>query len=169
MKIKNKNKYIDEKKKKERKKAKFNEENKSNIPEIKIIPINLNKGGVVNLTLNQIKKKYGEREYVKEEEKNTFIQNYFREHMNNKKEDNKEEESEYYNYLKIEEFIQIIYNLILKEKQHLLNKLKIQRQYLQLKSIKRNLNYHKPIVKQKRKEDSVASLNQISNFFLPTN
>ena len=59
--------------------------------------------------------------------------------------------------------------MILKEKQYLLNKLKIQRQYLQLKSIKRNLNYHKPIVKQKRKEDSVASLNQISNFFLPTN
>ena len=169
LKIEYKSKSIDVATEKERKKAKFNEENKSNVPEIKIIPINLNKGGVVNLTLNQIKKKYGEREYVKEEEKNTFIQNYFREHKNNKKEDNKEEESEYYNYLKIEEFIQIIYNLILKEKRYLLNKLKIQRQYLQLKSIKRNLNYHKPIVKQKRKEDSVASLNQISNFFLPTN
>ena len=169
LKIEYKSKSIDVATEKERKKAKFNEENKSNVPEIKIIPINLNKGGVVNLTLNQIKKKYGEIEYVKEEEKNTFIQNYFREHKNNKKEDNKEEESEYYNYLKIEEFIQIIYNLILKEKRYLLNKLKIQRQYLQLKSIKRNLNYHKPIVKQKRKEDSVASLNQISNYFLPTN
>jgi hypothetical protein len=116
-----------------------------------------------------MKKKYGEREYIKEEEKIIFIQKYFRKHLNINKEDNKKEENEYHNISKIEEFTQKINNLFLKEKQYLLNKLKIQRQYLQLKSIKRNLNYHKPIVKQKRKEDSAASLNQISNYFLPTN
>ena len=90
-----------------------------------------------------MKKKYGEREYIKEEEKIIFIQKYFRKHLKINKEDNKKEENEYYNISKIEEFTQKINNLFLKEKQYLLNKLKIQRQYLQLKSIKRNLNYHK--------------------------
>ncbi len=164
-----KSKSIDVEYEKERKTAKFNERNNFDVPEIKTIPINLNKGGVVNLNLNQMKKKYGEREYIKEEEKIIFIQKYFRKHLNINKEDNKKEENEYHNISKIEEFTQKINNLFLKEKQYLLNKLKIQRQYLQLKSIKRNLNYHKPIVKQKRKEDSAASLNQISNYFLPTN
>ena len=164
-----KSKSIDVEYEKERKTAKFNEGNNFDVPEIKTIPINLNKGGVVNLNLNQMKKKYGEREYIKEEEKIIFIQKYFRKHLNINKEDNKKEENEYFNNSKIEEFTQKINNLFLKEKQYLLNKLKIHRQYLQLKSIKRNLNYHKPIVKQKRKEDSAASLNQISNYFLPTN
>jgi hypothetical protein len=51
-----------------------------------------------------MKKKYGEREYIKEEEKIIFIQKYFRKHLKINKEDNKKEENEYYNISKIEEF-----------------------------------------------------------------
>ena len=35
--------------------------------------------------------------------------------------------------------------------------------------MKNNLNYHKPIIKQKRKNDSSTSLNYISIFFPPLN
>ena len=69
LKIEYKSKSIDVATEKERKKAKFNEENKSNIPEIKIIPINLNKGGVVNLTLNQIKKNMVKENILKKKKK----------------------------------------------------------------------------------------------------
>ena len=127
----------------------------------------LSKGGVVNLNLNQVKKKIGERDYIKDENKIIFLQHFFRQYINIKKGNIKY--IKYHSYSNIEKFTQKLYKLIFKEKKNFLNKLLLQKRYFQMKLIKNNLNYHKPIVKQKRKEDSITSLNHISNYFPPSN
>ena len=143
-------------------KRKENHKEENEVPEIKTISINLSKGGVVNLTLNQLKKKYGERNFNKEEDKIIFLQNFIRDFIRNRK----IYDSDY--YIKIENFSNKIYNLFLKEKRYFLNKLILLNRFSQMKLIKRHLNYYKPIVKQKREDDTATSLNHISNFFLPT-
>ena len=144
----------------DKRKESHKEENE--VPEIKTISINLSKGGVVNLNLNQIKRKYAEKNFNKEEDKIIFLQNFIRDFIQNKK----IYDSDY--YIKVESFTNKIYNLFLKEKRYFVNKLILLNRFSQMKLIKRHLNYHKPIVKQKRENDSAISLNHISNFFLPT-
>ena len=143
-------------------KKKENHKEENEVPEIKTISINLSKGGVVNLNLNQLKRKYIERNFNKEEDKIIFLQNFIRDFIRNRK----IYDSDY--YIKIENFTNKIYNLFLKEKRYFVNKLILLNRFSQMKSIKRHLNYYKPIVKQKRQDESATSLNHISNFFLPT-
>ena len=138
--------------------------------EMNKMSISLLKGGVVNLNFNLFKRKY--EEYKQEEQKIIFIQKFFRNYINKKNEKEYElndKSHNYYNVTHIKKFIRIFCGLFKKEKKKLFKYLKKKREFLQLKLIKRQLNYHKPLIKQKRRDDSIASLNHISNFFLPSN
>ena len=63
-----------------------------------------------------------------------------------------------------------IYKLKFKEeKEKFINNLKKIYEIPLIYNIRKNLNYHKPIIKQKRKTNSSTSLNNISIYFLPSN
>ena len=73
---------------------------------------------------------------------------------------------------KLKKFCDImkIYKLKLKEeKEKFINNLKKIYEIPLIYNIRKNLNYHKPIIKQKRKTNSSTSLNNISIYFLPSN
>ena len=161
---KNKSNYLSS----ERKKKKLIDSDDFKNNKLNKINIDLSKGGVVNLNINQFKKRYEDLE----EEKIILIQNCFRNYIKNRNENENELKvkfDNYYNFTNIQNFLQFFCNLFKKEKKKLFNYLKKKKEYLQLKLIKRHLNYHKPLIKQKRKDDSIVSLNQISNYFLPSN
>ena len=105
------------------------------------------------------------KEEIVQPKKRTSIQNLFRRYYRNIRVDQITTE-------KLNKFCKIVKVFkirIFVDKIKFIQKLK----YLPKKSIfdklKNNLNYHKPIIKQKRKNDSSTSLNYISIFFPPLN
>ena len=68
---------------------------------------------------------------------------------------------------KIDKLTKAILNIYKKEKKKFLGKLRKKNYENEIKELKRNLNYYKPIIKQRR-NNSITSLDYISSYFLPT-
>ena len=145
-----------------RKTGKFNTE-----PELFNVVNSLNtslyKGGVVNLTLNQNKKKNFDSENKIYEEKIIKIQKWYKKLFKNK------EKKLYYEKVnKIGNLIKCLNQKLKRKKKKFIKNFKNKTRDNILKKIKKNLNYHKPSL-QKKLNKSSLSINLESNYFLPNN
>ena len=103
-----------------------------------------------------------QKEHSKEKKEN--IQTLFKRYYKKIKNDG----ITFQKYFKFIEIIKFCKSRIKPFKKLFLEKLKEKLNKPQINLIKKSLNYHKPIIKQKRKKESSTSLEQISCFFLPS-
>ena len=143
-----------------RKTSNFNTE-----PEFNNFDINLNnslyKGGVVNLNLNQNKKKGLDSEDKVFEDKIIKIQIWFKKLFRKKE---KKENNEKVN--KIGNLIEFLNQKLKNKKKKFIKQFKNKTRDNIFKKIKKNLNHHNPSLKKKLNKSSL-SINIESNYFLP--
>ena len=133
----------------------------------KSIPLKLLKEE--NLNLEKISKRRSLLDFSKEEtlkpKKRASLQTLFRRYYRNLRDDQILQEK----LTKFCKIIKVFKIRIFVDKVKFIQKLKYIPKKSYFEILKKNLNYHKPIVKQKRKKDSSTSLNYISLFFPPVN
>ncbi len=124
---------------------------------------NLEKG---KINLDYHNKRLNEIDFPKDnlKEKKENIQTLFKRYYKKIKNDG----ITFQKYFKFIEIIKFCKSRIKPFKKLFLEKLKEKLNKPQINLIKKSLNYHKPIIKQKRKKESSTSLEQISCFFLPS-
>ena len=134
----------------------------------KLIPINLLK--TESLNLEKKSKRRSLIDIPKEEKtlqpkKRASYQTLFRRYYRNIRDDQITQEK----LIKFCKIIKVFKIRIFVDKVKFIQKLKLIPKKSIIDILKKNLNYHKPIIKQKRKKDSSTSLNYISLFFPPVN
>ena len=124
----------------------------------------------LSLNINEINGYYNDNKrnsFVLYEKINDNEKFEISEYLFNKFDIKKKEKKSFNLNEKLQKFKSLIKKYLLKEKIQFFQKINQTIYIKEIKELKKNLNYHKPIIKQKR-NNSIASLNLLSSYFFPT-